>query len=155
MMDVLGSTLGGKPRGNGLYTMEYTGSNNHPNPKFKTFQQNLHLDEASTMEKDGITFHSYNFFSLLRAVGAARSVKILTLTKEGKFQVEQVVIQVDEWLILGPGVWHAGDTPYDDVKSKLLFLYYENEARRVVDVAKVVANLTLTDPTYHFKLLAI
>ena len=56
------------------------------------------------------------------------------MTKEGKFQIEQVVIQVDEWLILGPGVWHAGDHPYLNQKSKLLFLYYEHGKRRNVNV---------------------
>ena len=103
------------------------------------YQQNLHLDEAETMvTEDGRVFHSYNFLSVLRAVGAPRSVKILTVTKEGKFQIESVVIEVNEWLILGPGVWHAGDNPYEDVKSKLLFFYYEHASRDPVTVLQAV-----------------
>ena len=104
-MSVLKSRLDGKTRGDGLYTMVYTKGSH--NLQYHTYQQKLHLDEAETMEVDGVTFHSYNFFSLLRAVGAPRSVRILTLTDDGTFNIEQVVIQMDEWLILGPGVWHA------------------------------------------------
>ena len=131
-MTTLNSNLGGKTRGEGAYTMEYVESNMGG---VRKFYQPIHLYEAwDGGEVDGARFHSYNFFSVLHAVGGPRSVRILTLTKEGKFQIEGVVIGTDEWLIMGPGVWHAGDSPLNDIKSKLLFLYYEHAARRQVSV---------------------